>query len=130
MVRLNQWLEVVVGVQESGPKTQCLGALVQACVQNEWARVHALSVEVSNLKVWNQVFDFRSIRLAQCRDAGTAGRLSDFRALTRTVFGHCNSLHFQSRASTFRKVLIHVPENQVDPRKYYETFLQPVEDYD
>jgi hypothetical protein len=54
---------VVVGAQESGPKTQ--GALVEACVHNDWTGVHVLSVEVSKPKVRNQVLDFRFLRLAQ-----------------------------------------------------------------
>ena len=54
---------MVVGARESGPKTQ--GALVEACVQNDWAQVHVLSVEVSKPKVRNQVLDFRFLRLAQ-----------------------------------------------------------------
>lgn len=54
---------MVVGARESGPKTQ--GALVEACVHNDWARVHVLSVEVSKPKVRNQVLDFRFLRLAQ-----------------------------------------------------------------
>ena len=62
-MRLNEWLGVVVGARESGPKTQ--GALVEACVHNDWARVHVLSVEVSKPKVRNQVLDFRFLRLAQ-----------------------------------------------------------------
>ena len=54
---------MVIGARESGPKTQ--GALVEACVHNDWAGVHVLSVEVSKPKVQNQVLDFRSLRLAQ-----------------------------------------------------------------
>ena len=54
---------MVVGARESGPKTQ--GALVEACVQNDWAGVRVLNVEVSKPKVQNQVLDFRFLRLAQ-----------------------------------------------------------------
>ena len=63
LVRRNEWLGVAVWIQESGPKTQ--GALVEACVHNDWAGVHVLSVEVSKPKVRNQVLDFRFLRLAQ-----------------------------------------------------------------
>jgi hypothetical protein len=56
---------VVVGVQESGPKTQGLGALLEACVQNDWTGVHVLSVEASKPEARNQVFDFMFLRLAQ-----------------------------------------------------------------
>jgi hypothetical protein len=54
---------VVVGARESGSKTQ--GALVEACVQNDWTGVHVLGVEVSKPEVWNQVLDFMFLRLAQ-----------------------------------------------------------------
>ena len=54
---------MVVGARKSGSKTQ--GALVEACVQNDWAGVYVLSVEVSKPKVRNQVLDFRFLRLAE-----------------------------------------------------------------
>lgn len=54
---------MVVGARESGPKIQ--GALVEACVQNDWAGVHVLSVEVSKPKVRNQVLGSRFLRLAE-----------------------------------------------------------------
>ena len=63
MVRLSDQPGVVVGARKSGSKTQ--GALVEACVQNDWAGVHILSVEVSKPGIGNQVLDFRFLRLAQ-----------------------------------------------------------------
>ena len=54
---------MVVGARKSGSKTQ--GALVEACVHNDWAGVRVLSVEVSKPKVRNQVLDFRFLRLAK-----------------------------------------------------------------
>jgi hypothetical protein len=54
---------VVVGARKSGSKTQ--GALVEACVQNNWTGVYVLSVKVSKPKVQNQVLDSMFLRLAQ-----------------------------------------------------------------
>jgi hypothetical protein len=82
---VNEWLRVVVGVQEAEPKTQGLGALVEACVQSDWTGVLVLSVKASKPEARNQVLDFRFLRLAQYLES--TYRLRRQAAAQRTEYG-------------------------------------------
>jgi hypothetical protein len=74
---------VVIGARKSGSETQ--GALVEACVQNDWTGVHVQGVEVSIPKVRNQVLDFRFLRFAQ--------HLLMLRSRIKFLFSGSSNLH-------------------------------------